>query len=158
MGRPIPVFAFVFAAFAATSAEGQPADAFAPAESELTASRDGQDLFLATWRSLSRHGAKLQVRVGVVIGEGGAKSTLATREPGAARDPAVEEFWLGEITETGRAFRGVPVETSERPRLLWPRQPIGFELRHIRGWRLDIEDAHAPARGEREPRANLELT
>jgi hypothetical protein len=152
MGRPIPVFAFVFAAFAVTSAEGQPIEAFAPADGEPAASRDAQDLFLTTWRKLSRQGAKLRVRVRVVVGKGGAKPTLA------ARGPDVEELWLGEIAETRRGFSGVPVGTPERLPHGRPEQPIGFELRHIRGWTLDVEDAHAPDHGEREPRAKLELT
>ena len=152
MGRPIPVFAFVFAAFAVTSAEGQPGDAFTSAEGEATASYEAQDLFLTTWRRLSRQSAKLRVRVGVLIGENGAQPTLAPR----GHD--VEELWLAEIAQTGRGFSGVPVAASDRLRGVRLGQPICFELRHIRGWTLDVESVEAPARGGREPRANLELT
>ena len=147
MAKPIPVFTFVFAAYAATSAEGQRPDAFAAAKSEPTADREEQELFFTTWRRLSRRGANLRVRVGVVVGESGARPTLAER------GPDVEEIWLGEIAQTGRGFSGVPVATPERLRRVGPGEPIGFELRHIRGWTLDVEDKTA-ARGEREPREN----
>ena len=147
MAKPIPVFTFAFAAYAATSAEGQPRKVFAVAKSEPRASREAQDLFLTAWDRLSRQGANVRVRVGVVIGEGGARPMLA--EFG----PRVEEIWLGEIARTGRGFSGVPVATPERLRRVAPAEPIGFELRHIRGWTLDIEDKTA----EREPRDTLEL-
>ncbi len=146
MAKPIPVFTFAFAAYAATSAEGQPREVFAATKSEPTASREAQDLFMTTWGRLSRQGANVRVRVGVVVGEGGARPTLGERGPG------VEEIWLGEIAWTGRGFSGVPVATPERLRVA-PEEPISFELRHIRGWTLDIEDKT----GEREPRDTLEL-
>jgi uncharacterized protein YegJ (DUF2314 family) len=147
MVKPIPVFAFVFAAFAATSAGGA-MDICAPAEDEPPEGRDARDLFLTTWRTLSRHGASLRVRVGVVVEES-AELRLATRGHDA------EELWLDEITETGRGFTGIPVAASERLAHIRPGQTIGFELRHILGWTLDVEGA--PTRAER-PRTNLELT
>ena len=153
MARPIPVFAFVFAAFAATSVGGQPIDAFAPAQSEPPESRDARDLFLTTWRTLSRHGANLRVRVGVVVEEEIAAPRLA------ARGHDVEELWLGEIAETRRGFIGVTVTASERLRHIRPGQQISFELGHILGWTLDVEAAaNAPARPKRESPANQELS
>jgi uncharacterized protein YegJ (DUF2314 family) len=148
MAKPIPVFAFVFAAFAATSVEGRPSDAFAAAESEPQASGEAQDLFLTTWRRLSRQGANLRVRV--AVGEGAAPPTRAER----GHD--IEDLWLCEISQTGRGFSGVPVSTPDTLRHVAAGQPIGFELSHIRGWTLDFEDK-STARGERGPRANLEL-
>jgi uncharacterized protein YegJ (DUF2314 family) len=152
MSKPIPVFAFVFAAFAATSVEGRSLETFAAADSEPRAARDMQDLFLTTWRRLSRQGANLRVRVGLVVGEGDAPPMLA------ARGHDAQELWLGEIAQAGRGFKGVPVATPERLQHVRPGQAISFELRHIRGWTLEVEDANASARAEREPRLNLELT
>jgi uncharacterized protein YegJ (DUF2314 family) len=151
MAKPIPVFAFVFAAFAATSVEGQSTEAFAAAESEALADRDAQDLFVATWRRLSRQGANFRVRVGVVAGVGGAQPTLSVRSHN------VEEIWLGEIAQTERGFSGVPVATPERLRHARRGQPIGFEPRHIRGWTFDVEDTSAHGHAERGPRANLDM-
>lgn len=148
MVKSIPVFAFVFAAFAATSAAaGEPAGECTPAENEPRGGRDARDLFLTTWRMLSRHGAGLRVKVGVGVG-----GTHA--EPRRGRE--VEEVWLGEIAETARGFSGVTVKAPEGLRHVRPGQTIGFELRHILGWTLDVDDA--PSRPEREAQAKLELT
>ncbi|HXT08050.1 MAG TPA: hypothetical protein VN715_14060 [Roseiarcus sp.] len=93
------------------------------------------------------------MRVGVVVEEEIAAPRLA------ARGHDVEELWLGEIAETGRGFIGVAVTASDRLRHIRPGQEIGFELRHILGWTLDIEGAaNAPARPKRESPANQELS
>jgi uncharacterized protein YegJ (DUF2314 family) len=151
MVKPIPVFAFVFAAFSATSAGG-PIDVVAPAEDEPAEGREARDLFLTTWRMLSRHSASLRVRVGVEFDAGSAEPRLALRGQDA------EEIWLGEISETGRGFTGIATTASKGASHIRPGQAIGFELRHILGWSLDIErSVEAQADVERESRTNLEL-
>ena len=152
MVKPIPVFAFVFAAFAATSAGG-PIDVCTAAEGEPPEGRDARDLFLATWRMLSRHNATLRVRVGVVVNEENTEPRLAER----GHD--LEELWLGEIAETGRGFTGAPVAMSEGLRRIVPGRTIGFELRHIRGWTLHVDGSpNETGRADRGSRTNLELT
>jgi uncharacterized protein YegJ (DUF2314 family) len=101
---------------------------------------------------LSQKGERLRVRVGVVVAEGEGEPRLA----GPGQD--VEEIWLGDIAQTGRGFSGVAANTPERLRHIRQGQKIGFELRHIQGWTLDVEAAPPHGAAARESRTNFDLT
>ena len=160
MARPIPLFAFAFAAYAATSPAAEAEDRFASSEDASSGVADGRDLFLATWRMLEPRRANVRVKVCVLAKEGSRGPRLRARADGRAKE--VEELWLDEIVETDSGFCGVARKTPERLRHIEPGRKICFELRHIQGWTLDV-DAAAPKTGaaclqvDRETRTTLEL-
>jgi uncharacterized protein YegJ (DUF2314 family) len=161
MARPIPLFAFAFAAYAATSPAAEAADRFASSEDASPGVADGRDLFLATWRMLEPRRANVRVKVCVLAKEGSGEPRLSARASGRAEE--VEELWLDEIVETNSGFCGVARMTPERLRHIEPGRKISFELRHIQGWTLDVDAAAsetgpASLRADRESRTTLELT
>ena len=135
MARPIPVFAFAFAAFAATSIKA------ADDVSSETARFDRDDLFLKMWRASARADARVRVRVGV-LGQAGAAFQLCDR--GSKQEGEAEWLWLAQISETTRGFSGQVASEAERPKHSATGQRIRFEMRNILGWTLGI---NAEARG-----------
>jgi uncharacterized protein YegJ (DUF2314 family) len=101
---------------------------------------------------LSHQGERLRVKVGVVVAEDECEPRLA----GPGQD--VEEIWLGDIAQSGRGFSGVAAKAPERLRHIRQGQKIGFELRHIQGWTLDVETAPAHGAAARESRSKFDLT
>ena len=129
MARPIPVFAFAFAAFAATSTK------LTEKVSSECAGRDGDELFLLMWRQSARANAELRVKVGV-SDEGGAPFRLCDRASAQSAD--VQWVWLAQIAETARGFSGAVSTDSERPKRWLQGQRIGFQVRQILGWTLGV--------------------
>jgi uncharacterized protein YegJ (DUF2314 family) len=126
MARPIPVFAFAFAAFAATSTKEK-------VNSE-SVGHDGDEFFLKTWRASKRANAELRVKVGVL--DEGAAFRLCDRISG--QSPEAQWIWLAQIAETARGFSGAVAADSERPKRWLQGQRIGFEVRQILGWTLGV--------------------
>jgi hypothetical protein len=139
MARPIPVFAFAFAAFAATSTK------LTEKVSSDFAGRDGNDLFLMMWRQSARANAELRVKVGV--SDEGAAFRLCDRA--SSQSAEVQWVWLAQITESVRGFSGAVSMDSERPKRWLQGQRIGFQVRQILGWTLGV---NASARAIRAPK------
>ena len=135
MARPIPVFAFAFAAFAATSTK------LTEKISSERAGREGDDLFVLMWRQSARANAELRVKVGV-SDEGGASFRLCDRT--SAKSSEVQSMWLTQITETARGFSGTVALDFERPKRWLQGQRIGFQVEQILGWTLGV-NVSAPA-------------
>jgi uncharacterized protein YegJ (DUF2314 family) len=129
MARPIPVFAFAFAAFAATSIKA------ADDVRAETARFDRDELFLKMWRASTRADAKVRVRVGV-LGVAGAPFRLCDR--GSTQEGEADWLWLAQISETTRGFSGLVASEAERPKHSATGQRIRFEMRNILGWTLGI--------------------
>ncbi len=130
MARPTPVFAFAFAAFAATCSKGS-----IDSRLEDSESPDASDLFLKIWRAAAPADGDFRVKIGVVD-EAGRKSRLCDRE--AADLTPHGELWLGNIAETPRNFCGIVANMPDLPRLVRRGERISFELRHILGWTLGV--------------------
>ena len=130
MAKPIPVFAFAFAAFAATWS--RTSNDFRLEDSE---SADANELFLKIWRAAARADGNFMVRIGVVD-EGAPTSRLCDRD--AADCANCGELWLGNIAETPSAFSGVVRIGPERAQLMRSGERVSFELRHILGWTLGV--------------------
>jgi hypothetical protein len=141
MVKPIPVFAFVFAAYAATHESarrdlGDPRDNRDAAQGNPPAA-NSKVLTGLSWRMLARQGADVWVKVGVV--ENGRRATrqlvAAPVEPGEN----VEEIWLGQIVETTHGFSGVVTESR------LSRTEIGERMRfariHVLGWTTRLASA-----------------
>lgn len=131
MAKPIPVFAFAFAAYAATSAR-------MPSEFRGSAGedRDADELFLSICRAPGRASANFMVKLGLVVDENGRASCLCDRRSAGAG--VVEDLWLSQIQDGCDGFSGVVRATPERR--IGAVQRISFELRHVLGWKLE---AHA---------------
>jgi len=131
MAKPIPVFAFAYAAYAATSERSAGEFRADPPEEQ-----DADTIFLAVCRAPFRAGAVLTVKLGLLVDESGRAVGLLDRHGADAGE--VEDLWLGQIVEGRGGFSGVVRATPERR---VGGQRISFELRHVLGWRLE---AHAP--------------
>jgi hypothetical protein len=130
------VFAFAFAAFAATSEralKGMP--------TRERDDHDTDDLFLTICRAPTRAGANFLVKLGLAVDENGLASGLCDRA--SAPTAIVEHLWLGQIEEGRSGFSGVVRPTPERR--IGAGQRVSFELRHVLGWRLEANAAGAPA-------------
>ena len=136
MVRPIPVFAFAFAAFAAAWSKGSNEYRF-----EEVDGGNASELFLKVWRAAAPADGDFMVKVGVTD-ESGPTSRLCDRE--SADSSAYAELWLGQIAETPRSFCGVVSNASDRPRPMRRGERISFEPRHILGWTLSV-NATRPA-------------
>jgi uncharacterized protein YegJ (DUF2314 family) len=135
MARPIPVFAFAIAAYAATSGRR-------PAARRPQAGPG--EIFLLMWRGLARDMDALKVKVGVfVAGRGEVRLS-----EGASADE-IEEIWLDEISETATGFRGVVKDRPQRLAQVAEGGTIRFEARHVLGCTLRIEK---PARAAKAGR------
>jgi hypothetical protein len=130
MAKPIPVFAFAFAAFTATLSRRERASV-----QEADAS-DPIDLFLTIWRMPTCDRANITVKVGISGADGGAPPQLFDR--GSARSRDVEEIWLHAITETPLGFSGVVRAAPARLKIR-RGQRIAFALNHILGWTLGVD-------------------
>ncbi len=151
MAKPIPVFAFVFAAFAATSTRAQSSR---PSSENLTPSAPRGDTFpglLETWRLLWRRRLGVSALVGVV---------------GDGRDRAAEALWLSDVRENGESMIGAAAESpraGERIdfvladvldwRIVEP-QSAGAELSRAIGWRPSAEANPGPSNFSCAPGSN----
>ena len=108
MAKPIPVFAFAFAAFAATSTKRT------DEVSAQSASFDSDAFFLTMWRASARANAQLRVRVGV-LRETDADFRLCERGSRAAVE--AEWLWLAQIRETASGFSGVAAFDPSGPKV-----------------------------------------
>jgi uncharacterized protein YegJ (DUF2314 family) len=135
VAKPIPVFAFAFAAFAATSER-----ALNELPTRERDDHDTDDLFLTICRAPARARANFLVKLGLVVDENGRASGLCDR----ASAPAVivEHLWLSQIEEGRSGFSGVVRTTPERR--VDAGQRVSFELRHVLGWRLEANASGAP--------------
>jgi uncharacterized protein YegJ (DUF2314 family) len=127
MARPIPVFAFAFAAYAAASA-GERMMPDGEGQEGASAGGDAYNLFLASWRMSLRRGAKMRVKIGVTLGEGAARRARET-----------EELWLDDIVETEHGFSGTAWGAPERLGQVKPGQKVDFAPDDILGWALDVD-------------------
>ena len=123
MAKAIPVFKFVFAAYAASCAGA------ARECREVKARRSGRQTgFVQNWSVLSSDGG-LTVKIGVRDSE----PCQPVAEPrGLAGDYC--EVWLGEIRETAHAFSGVVRRAEPALRHIRPGQIISFDPTHILDW------------------------
>ncbi len=138
MAGPIPVFAFAFAAFAATSAKASNESSFLDPECA-----NPDELFLEMWRATASADADFRVKIGV-FDEDGPTSRLCDRA--RAHSTLIEELWLDRIAHNSRGFSGVIGTPRERPTSLRQGRRIGFEPRHILGWTLGV-NADKPRNG-----------
>jgi hypothetical protein len=141
MAKPIPVFAFAFAAFAATLSRRP------RASSEEADGADPIDLFMTIWRMPSCDRANITVKVGILGADGGDPPRLFDR--GSPRPHKVEDLWLHAITETALGFSGIVRSAPQRLKIR-RGQKIDFALKHILGWTLGV-DASAPKSAESSP-------
>jgi len=147
MVKPIPVFAFVFAAYAATHA---------PATRERDDRGDNPDSNPGkaapapgpAWRSLLRQGADVRVKVGVAEngGQGAARPVARIGAPG----DEIEEIWLGQIAETAYGFTGVVAESGAAR--VTSGQRMRFARIHVLGWTMGVKSTE-PARAAQRERA-----
>jgi uncharacterized protein YegJ (DUF2314 family) len=128
MTKPIPVFTFVFAAYAATvAAHGS---ASRPA---LIKSLQKNDPFLDAWRAKSARGGVLWAKVGLLSGVREGALRLATINS----TEVFEEFWLDDIAWTRLGFIGAAVDDPELPLLIKPGQRMRFHRINVLDWRLE---------------------
>ena len=118
MSKPIPVFVFALAAYAATSGGGSSA-----ARREPPDVQDAADLFAASYRLMSRRNAG-----GLIV-----KIALA----GGAE--AGEFCWLGEIVETAQGFQGRVVIAPSRRRRARRGQRLDFGSDQVLGWSVSMK-------------------
>lgn len=149
MAKPIPVFSFVFAAYAATSG--------AEFVSRPAPFREAQpcDTFLTAWRKRAPHGEPLFTKVGLLKGATSDDLRFAAR---GSRD-ACDELWLDQIIETRLGFLGAVVERKDLPVHVKPGRRVRFHQIHVLDWRLgDIAltgTSSQPFAGRRHPREML---
>ncbi len=133
MAKPIPVFAFAYAAFAATSDRMASEHRADPSEEQ-----DAEAIFLTICRAPFRKGATLSVKLGLLVDDSGHAAGLLDRNSACTGE--VEDLWLGQIVEGRGGFSGVARATPER-RI--GGQRISFELRHVLSWRLEPQQTEA---------------
>ena len=129
MSKPIPVFAFALAAFAATCIKNS------SKSSELESDRAGTlRLLIDVVRMMSRDGAKINVKLGAV------KSLSPPQFCERAALPTVEyeEIWLEDVVETPFGFCGF-IKSAPETALLRRGQQVAFVRDEILGWRLDLD-------------------
>jgi hypothetical protein len=125
MVKPVPIFEFAFAAYAATAWSG---DARAPAEPERRP-------FEITWRSMANRDGALLVKIGV-LDNSRASATALT--PLKSRLP-IKEIWLGQIKETANGYSGVVCMTQTPLRHIGVGERIDFGPTHILDWTISFE-------------------
>jgi hypothetical protein len=121
--KPIPIFEFAFAAYAATAR---------PAAERPEPKRPP---FESAWRSTAREDGVLLVKVGV-LDNGRALATAAT--PCETILP-VREIWLGQIKETADGYDGALCMTQAPLRGLNVGQRIAFGPADILDWTINYE-------------------
>ncbi len=123
MTGPIPVFSFVFAAYAATSREGAPTASAVVDLSPRTPFRTACRLQLA-------RGGAFFAKVGFLSQPGGKRLAVG------ARGETGEEIWLSGIVESGLGFLGAPVQVRGRSQATAAGQPVRFYLINVLDWRI----------------------
>jgi len=141
MVKPIPVFAFVFAAYAATHA---------PRRDFRDQSNDRQPKApppaSPAWRTLARQGADVWVKVGIAD-DGGRGAGRRVARLGECGDD-VEEIWLGRIVETAHGFSGSVAQSAVAHVRIGQR--LRFARIHVLGWTMGLNAPEAARAGERE--------
>ena len=112
MAKQIPVFSFVFAAFAATSIKSQAARQIA----ESIGPGEASAALLETWRLLWRRQLEVSARVS------------------AAGDSAAEAPWLSAVGETRDGLFGLVCEGQAAPEPMGKR--VRFDLEDVLDWRI----------------------
>lgn len=125
MAKPIPVFKFAFAAYAAAGAV-----AVREQRGALTRKSGKQARFLKSWSVFSSEGG-LMVKIGVRDGE---RCEAITGPKDDCDD--YREVWLAEIRESASAFSGVVRAGKVSLRHIRPGQRIGFDPTHILDWAI----------------------
>jgi hypothetical protein len=125
MVKPIPVFEFAFAAYAAT------------ARGSIERVRPGPERqpFDTVWRSTAGGDGALLVKIGV-LDNGRAEATVLS--PCETLLP-VKEIWLGQIQEIDGGYSGVVCMSQGPLRSIGPGQPIEFGPAHILDWTISYE-------------------
>jgi hypothetical protein len=139
MAKPIPVFEFAFAAYAATVGAGAEKPIAAP---ELRP-------FEATWRSMGSRDGSLLVKIGV-LDCGQATTPCGSMLPR-------EEIWVGQVKETASGYSGVVCGSRAPLRNIEPGVLIEFGPADILDWTISYESlAGCPALRKRsKPAAGL---
>jgi hypothetical protein len=135
--KPIPVFSFVFAAYAATVGSSRSSSPL----SSTQASQRG-DRFLNAWRMRSTSGGVLLAKVGLLTGASGEDPRLAA----CNSSEAFEEFWLDNIAETHLGFIGAAVAASALPLGIKPGRRMRFHRINVLDWRLEDGPKARPTR------------
>ena len=145
MAKPIPVFSFVFAAYAATSGTE-----FASRPAPFPEAKPC-DIFLTAWRKRAAHGEPLIAKVGLLKGATSDDLHFAAR---GSRD-ACDELWLDQIVETRLGFLGAIVDRNGLPRRVKPGQRLRFHQIHVLDWRWGDGTSSQPVSERRHPREML---
>ena len=132
MAKPIPVFSFVFAAYAATCARAAPYRP--PAPKDIL---QPSDPFIKAWRLRSAAGDNLCVRV--------ALPGPAGRGPSAPEDGV----WLDHIRETPAGFVGVAMAGTTGPGPIKSGQRLRFLQMNVLEWRAG--DGQGPGETPQRP-------
>jgi hypothetical protein len=135
MAGPIPVFSFVFAAYAATSDEASRA-----ANSCVVVPLNPRDPFRAVWRTQSARGGAVFAKIRIARGSGLRDPHLAAGAAGEGN----EEFWVGGIVESGLGFVGARVATADCPKDLSIGQRVRFHALNVLDWRIDGQPELCP--------------
>jgi uncharacterized protein YegJ (DUF2314 family) len=140
MPRQIPVFSFVFAAFAATCpsfAEGPKA---APVRDRQCAPKKVADLtdakaarFRDAWRSSTSDRKRFVVRLR--MSEANVASGYRLLRSDEKALSSEEVVWLYDIAETSEGFLGIVRDAPERFQQLAPGQMIAFAQPEISDWK-----------------------
>ena len=139
MAGPIPVFTFVFAAYAATcepaprSAKGCAPDRVSPGAP-----------FRAAWRARGALKGAMFAKIALAKN---AKPDNLHLAVGISGDTD-EAFWVRAIAEFGLGFVGAPVDEGARPRLLAPGQQIRFHAINVLDWRIGDCPGPCPSSAE----------
>ena len=122
MPKPIPVFEFAFAAYAATARMGDERPVMEPERGS----------FEATWRSMASDTGALRVKVGLL--DNGRAAAIA---PASCESMLpVNEIWLGKLKQTADGYSGVVCMTQNPLRSIGLGQRIDFGLTQIVDWKV----------------------
>jgi len=146
MTKPIPVFSFVFAAYAATVSV--PGSASRPSSIKPLQKADP---FLDASRAKSARRGVLLAKVGLLTGAAEGDLRFAARNS----SEMFEEFWLDEIVETRLGFIGAAVDGPTLPLLIKPGQRMRFHRINVLDWRLEEGRTTKRERVRRNPREML---
>lgn len=146
MAKPIPVFAFVFAAYAATYSApvASPMSRIRKAglnEDKTSGPGEEQASVVPVWRTLLHRGAEIWVKIGVVGHGRGRRLDLASADVPPRGD--FDEVWLFGITETARGFDGIVNQSAHRQIKLGRK--IHFERSNVQDWTLRLNAAKPAA-------------
>jgi hypothetical protein len=127
MAKPIPVFTFVFAAYAATCT-----NAAVASRRLATRSTQSADPFLEARRARSRRAGILSAKVGLLNGSTPGQMRFALR----SSDEVFVELWLDAISETRLGFVGAAQDGPNLPPAIKPGQLLRFHRINVLDWRL----------------------